>query len=366
MKNFSNDTFHDGLCTINSLFTNNEPYTPAIYNDEISQFNDLIANLENNIENENFLQKNNLPEQYTFEKIKKDIFPLFVQNDIEKYFKKNDSLINLEKKMSNETYDQPKKRNRGVKLPKEDKKKSGRKRKEDSSLGKHNKDTPDNIIKKIKTNIMKYLLFFINKLLYSILDKNTIKSFLTKINKSEYEEKKEVDLIKYLDYKVFIDNMKKDSNIKFLKMTLKEFLSQKGSTKFKNISEDTNKIIIEDLLKQKNEIFNFVFNLKLGDWFDLFLYKKEFEDFGIIYGNQTRIIMDSFQRVDQFLINFCKEYKNDYDYVSSFICIMYNYERWFLIKIDRNKKNIIDNNNNITDKSNKIHKNGIKLFITQK
>ena len=42
MKNFSNDTFHDGLCTINSLFTNNEPYTPAIYNDEISQFNDLI------------------------------------------------------------------------------------------------------------------------------------------------------------------------------------------------------------------------------------------------------------------------------------------------------------------------------------
>ena len=366
MKNFSNDTFHDGLCTINSLFTNNEPYTPAIYNDEISQFNDLIANLENNIENENFLKKNNLPEQYTFEKIKKDIFPLFVQNDIEKYFKKNDSLINLEKKMSNETYDQPKKRNRGVKLPKEDKKKSGRKRKEDSSLGKHNKDTPDNIIKKIKTNILKYLLFFINKLLYSILDKNTIKSFLTKINKSEYEEKKEVDLIKYLDYKVFIDNMKKDSNIKFLKMTLKEFLSQKESTKFKNISEDTNKIIIEDLLKQKNEIFDFVFNLKLGDWFDLFLYKKEFEDFGIIYGNQTRIIMDSFQRVDKFLINFCKEYKNDYDYVSSFICIMYNYERWFLIKIDRNKKNIIDNNNNITDKSNKIHKNGIKLFITQK
>lgn len=57
MKNFSNDTFHDGLCTINSLFTNNEPYTPAIYNDEISQFNDLIENLENNIENENFLKK---------------------------------------------------------------------------------------------------------------------------------------------------------------------------------------------------------------------------------------------------------------------------------------------------------------------
>ena len=159
--------------------------------------------------------------------------------------------------------------------------------------------------------------------------------------------------------------MKKDSNIKFLKMTLKEFLSQKVSTKFKNISEDTNKIIIEDLLKQKNEIFDFVFNLKLGDWFDLFLYKKEFEDFGIIYGNQTRIIMDSFQRVDKFLINFCKEYKNDYDYVSSFICIMYNYERWFLIKIDRNKKVLIDNNN-IINLFKKMSKNGFKLFITQK
>jgi len=368
MTNLSDDNFHDGLCTINSQFTNNAPFPSVYFSDDISLLNYLNENNENNIENENLLKnKNNkLPEQYTFEKIKKDIFPQFVQSDIEKYFKKNENIINLEKKMSNKTYEQKKKRKRGVKLQKEEKKKSGRKRKLENSFGKHNKDTSDNIIKKIKTKILKYLLNFINKLLYSILDKNTIKSLITKINKSEYEEEKEVDLIKYLDYKVFIDNMKKDSNIKFLKMTLKDFLSNKVSTKFKNIDEDTNKIIIEDLLKRNNEILNFVFNLKLGDWFDVFLYKKEFKEFSIINENQIKIIMDSFQRVDKLLINICKKYNNDYDYVSSFICHMYNFERWFLIKIDRNKKNLINNNNIITDISNNILKNGIKIFAIQK
>jgi hypothetical protein len=198
---------------------------------------------------------------------------------------------------------------------------------------------------------LKYLLIFINKLLYSIFDSNTIKSCLKEINRSEYEEKEKekekVGLIKYLDYKSFIDQMKKDFNIKCLNMTLKDFLSKKVSEKFKNINDDTNKKIIEDLLKQNNEIFNFIFNLKLGDWLDVFLYKKEFEKFGKINGNQMKIIMDSFQRVDKLLINICKKYNTDYDYVSSFICHMYNFERWFLIKTGRNKSRI-------------------KLFITQK
>ena len=366
MTNIFNDSSIDGLFTINSQLTNSIPCTSLIFNDENSQFNYLVENLENYIENGNHFKNSILPEQYTFEKIKKDIFPLFVESDIEQYFQKNDYIINLENKMSDETYKQRKTRNRGVKIQKEEKKKSGRKRKEDNTLSKHNKNTPDNIIKKIKTKILKYLLIFINKLLYSIFDRNTIKSCLKKVNRSEYEEKEEIDLIKYLDYKIFVDKMKKKFNIECLKMTLKDFLSNKVSNKFKNIKDDTNKKIIEDLEKQNNEIFNFIFNLKLGDWLDVFLYKKEFEDFGINNGNQIKIIMDSFQRVDKLLINICKKYNTDYDYLSSFICHMYNFERWFLIKIDRNKKDLIDNNNNIINIYNKISKNGIKLFIIQK
>ena len=45
---------------------------------------------------------------------------------------------------------------------------------------------------------------------------------------------------------------------------------------------------------------------------------------------------------------------------------MYNFERWFLIKIDRNKKKLIDNNNNINNILNEMRKNGKKIFITQK
>jgi len=103
MTNLSDDNLLDGLCTIKSQFTNNEPFTSLYFSDENSQYNYLIENYENNIENENLSKNNNLPEQYTFEKIKKDIFPLFFQSDIEKYFKKNENIINFEKKMSDET-----------------------------------------------------------------------------------------------------------------------------------------------------------------------------------------------------------------------------------------------------------------------
>jgi hypothetical protein len=368
MINLLNDNFSDDFYTENSQLTDSIPCTSVIFHDENSRYNFLVKNVENKREKENHSKDIILPEQYTFEKIKKDIFPLFAESNVEQYFQKNDVIINLEEKMSDETFKQRKTRNRKVKLQKEEKKKSGRKRKEDNTLSKHNKNTPDNIIKKIKTKILKYLLIFINKLIYSIFDKNTIKSCLKTINGSEYEEKDEVGFIKYLDYNIYVNKMKKDSNIKNLKTTLKDFLSNNVSTKFKNIKDDTNKNIIEELSKQNNEIFNFIFNLKLGDWLDVFLYKKEieeFKEFGKINGNQIKIIMDSFQRVDKLLINLCKKYNTDYDYVSSFIYHMYNFERWFLIKIDRNKKVLIDNNN-IINLFKKMSKNGFKLFITQK
>ena len=355
MTNLFNENVFDSSYSINSEYTNNIPLSPfntnSIFNcDEMSQFN--FSNFENNIENEESIKsiesiKRNkkIPEQYTFEKIKNDIFPQFNRNEVEKYFIKDDNIINLEKKMSDETYEQPKTRNRGIKLPKEQKKKSGRKRKGDTSDSNHNKYSPDNIIKKIKAKILDYLLKFINKLLYSILDKNTIKSCLKEINISKYEENSDINLIKNIDYKIFINNMKKDSNIKFLELTIGKLLSNKLSTKFKTIENNSNKKIIEELLKQSNEILSFIFNLKLGDWLDVFLYKKNFGEFKIMNKKmneeQIKIIMNSFQRADELLISICQKF--DTIYVSRFICYLYNFERWFLIKIGR--KNLKNNNN---------------------
>jgi len=340
MFNPINIDFIDSSYTINSQYTNNtliSPFNPNFISnfEEMSQFNLLTT--ENNSENEELIRRNiNLPEQYTFEKIKNEIFPKFNQNEVEKYFIKDDNIINLEKKMSDEIYGQPKKRNRGIKLPKEEKKKSGRKRKEDTSDSYHNKYSPDNIIKKIKTKILDCLLNFINKLLYNILDNNTIKSCLRKINKSENEENGKVDLIKSINYEIFINIMKKDKNIKFLEMTINELLSKELSGKFKNIDKDSNKTIITELLNQNNEILNFIFNLKFGEWLDIFLYKKDISEFKIMNEEQIKIIMNSFQRVDDLLISICQE--NDIKYVSRFVCYIYNFERWFLIKIGREKK----------------------------
>ena len=108
MTNAFNDSSLDGFYTINSELTYTIPCFSIIFNDENSQYNYLIENLENKRENENHLKNSILPEQYTFEKIKKDIFPLFAESDVDQYFKKNDNIINLEKKMSDETYKQKK------------------------------------------------------------------------------------------------------------------------------------------------------------------------------------------------------------------------------------------------------------------
>ena len=361
MTYLSNDNFIDSSNTNHSLF-NNILYFPFMFNNvdnvDISQLNFLPDNFENNTINERTID---LPEHYTFEKIAKEIFPKFNQNEAKKYFQNNDSIINLEKKMSDEAYKQPKTRNRGIKLPKELKKKSGRKRKEDTSFSKHNKYSPDNIIKKIKTKILDYLLIFINESLNSVLDNNTIKSYLKIINKGEYEENNKANLIKYIDYELFINKMKKASNIDFLKMTLKEFLSKDISPKFTKIKKNANSIIIEDLSKQNNEILDFIFNLKLGDWLDVFLYKKEFE---IMNRNQIEIIMNSFQRVDKLLISICKEF--DIKYMSIFIYCLYNFERWFLIKIGRNKKELTNNNHIIFNISENKCKNEKIIFTTHK
>ena len=104
------------------------------------------------------------PYQYLFEEIKNTIFQKLNKDTyklINNSFKPTAHLRDLEKKMNDETYFADKKRNRDKEKIVNDPKQLGRKRREDISNRDHNRDSEDNIVKKIKAKVIETLLSFI-------------------------------------------------------------------------------------------------------------------------------------------------------------------------------------------------------------
>ena len=306
---------------------------------EIENLSNILINDKNQIKN---LQINMPPVQYDSAKIKNEIFPkLELVKEIKDKFINTDNLKDLEYKMSDEVFLAPKKRNRG-KDNKNNKtiKKIGRKRKNDNSVSKHSKDSHDNIVKKIKSKILSYLLIFVNSILKSVLEESKIKYYIRIIRKIQNDKEPDIeDLIKDLDYNKIVNETKREKNLNFLKLPLKDFLSIDISPKFSTYSRDSNKKVISEIIKNEkdNEIILFILNdLTLGNYLDIFLYKKELKDFGKLDKENIDKIMDKFIRIDNLLEEIYKlNYENNY--FSIFISIIYNIERWFFIKQERNK-----------------------------
>ena len=287
-----------------------------------------------------------LPPHYFYTIIKDKIFPkLNIKKEIKESFILNEKISNLENAMSDNAYFSKKTRKRGLLKPKEKlKKKRGRKNNNDRSDSKHNKESQDNIIKKIKSKLFECILKFINDLLNVIL-KNNINNYIhDKVQKEEKER-----LIKKIDYKKIVDDTKRKNNLNFLKMPLKDLFSNNISSKYKTKSRNLNKEIINELLiKEKdNDIIMFILNMTFGDWLDLFLYKKEFNDFKDLKmeNDKIKIMSDNFERIDKLLEEIYNLKFGD-NYFSFFVYLIYNYERWFSIKKGRKRKN-----------NNKIEKN---------
>ena len=117
----------------------------------------------------------------------------------------------------------------------------------------HNEFKFDNITNRLKNNLMKSFLSFVNE---------------------KIEEKYELsEEMKDLKLYVLNNSLASNSNIKFnrdlINMTLKEIFSNKVSTKCKKVSQDQNKNAINNLLNDKDEerrnYFNKIFNLKFID-----------------------------------------------------------------------------------------------------
>ena len=153
------------------------------------------------------------------------------------------------------------------KIKKEKIKKKGRRNSKETFLfeSKHDKNSSDNIRKKIKRQFIKSIIKYINQLY--------IKYLLQKNKES-----------KILIYKIipdFCNASKKEDNNKYLSMTLRELFSSDLGNKFKNINKDYNKNNIEKLYKKNKpeEIIKFL-NKTIKEAYEIYI-NDEIPDFSL-------------------------------------------------------------------------------------
>ena len=194
--------------------------------------------------------------------------------------------------------------------------KRGRKNQNDITKRFHDKNTPDNILKKCKR------VFFDNIIIYT-------NSYINN-NKSKNQENFE---LKKLNYSKYINKLNKEDEMKLFNMKLKDFVSleinAKSSLKF---DKNYNKIIMKKVLKEEkdNEVINSFLNMTFGEWVDVFTFKTKFNNNSYFNGIQDT------------LDKFSKE-KNEY--FTRFIFYLFNYKSVFENKIGRNLKKSKENRN---------------------
>ena len=370
---FSNYTNND----LDSSF-NLDENSININNNQLISFD---LNNFNTIFDENSLKNNNLymnPSQminkakpyfkikkYYGIKIENDIPKPFLEKDITKLFKKMNicketkmkfiSCINnpstkkeeIKSKLLLNPRERRKKLNDKVK-PKEKKEikfnnksnlKSGRKTKNDFSVRTHNKFSFDNMIDKIKNMINTSLVLFCNKIIKAIYtnEEQIIQIFsMAKISKEISRTK----IIKDIDYSFLANKRKGNEVLELLNMTVKDYLSNKISLKYVNIPNEYNELIINQLLLDDNnkDIFVFLFNIKIGDFFYVYIYQKDIKDFlefNNLNSNHKRIIKNNLVRINDCLN---KIVSKDETYFQCLVMLMYNFRR-FLMNQERRNRN---------------------------
>ena len=253
-------------------------------------------------------------------KLKDPLFNIYI-NKIEE-LKNNEELKQIEYEMN---LLKKKRKNNGIiydlnnnDLKNNDSKKvRGRKKAEDQTKRSHNKKSADNIIKKIKGYFIEFLIIFFN----AVIHKEGKKGF------------------KSLDYKKNINKIKKQEDLKVLETTVKDYLNQDISTRYFKTEISWNKNLINSILKEQkdNEVINFVLNMKIRDWIDLFTLNKTIYDYKDLSLNGCIEIQSKIPSIIK-LFNKILEKNEDDFYFTKFVFYLYNYENWFINKKGRNRK----------------------------
>ena len=185
--------------------------------------------------------------------------------------------------------------------------KFGRKRKDSSEKGVHNKYSSDNVIRKCKSVLIQIISSFINNKIKEIYGNDS--NYRPKINR----------LMKMNHFQVMNSNVK--FNQQFLYRQLKDIFSEKTSAKCTRFSEDHNRQLINSLLndedKIKKKLFSDILNLTFLDCIQHFR------------GSKTIPCLCDLKNYDEV----CDELEGDEYYKESFRCYIDNFE-----KIIKNKK----------------------------
>jgi hypothetical protein len=201
-----------------------------------------------------------------FNKKKDELIPVINKNDstltkkdIGVQTDHNNFCPKLENKLSNENYLKKKRYNN---------KPTGRKKKSDNSIGKHNKYSKDNIIYKIKTRTFNLILDILNQLLIQQNSQTFFKRIEGKILKN--------------GAKIF--------NLNLLNSKLLTILNSSISKKYSKIKENANKELIEKysnvpLIK---EILNSTFNNVIKN-----IYMLSNEDFKTKYSFESKYLFNN-------------------------------------------------------------------------
>lgn len=295
----------------NSLnFCDNDP----IFNLNEERSNNNTVNLEelneykNSIDNNNsiyFIKKSNLNKVVIPNEEKKDInFKI----EKEKFVKNNSKKSTSDNSLSDKVI---LKDNSNI-IKNEKNKNLGRKRKGEiyNENEVHNKERPDNIRIKFKRLFFKNLILFINFL----LDKST--NFKLKGKKFQ-----KID-------SAYINNMKKDKNLKMLDLPAVQILSKDICKKYKRYEKDNNRKIIK-IIYEENEISLIeVLNKKIRELMITFCSDNVEEG---IFENYKRLK----NYVEELYINKNKEKES---FIKKFIYEANNFEKE-LKKLDGRKEN---------------------------
>lgn len=215
--------------------------------------------------------------------------------------------------------------------------KPGRKKLNDSSKREHTKFSPDNIIKKIKIYLFEKSLGFINNIFNNYLDKKKLVNYNKSTRKKEIKYDDSFNVLKPLDYK-YINTIKRDNELSILDKPLKDIFSKDISPKYNTFMSNSNKIIIDKILNDEkdNESIMFALNLTFREWFDIFLYKKEFKNCPNFDEVKMKDLINKFEHIDV-LLNEVYIKNNDNNYLTYFIYFIYNYEWYFYVKKSRHR-----------------------------
>lgn len=181
----------------------------------------------------------------------------------------------------------------------------------------HTKDEINNIITKIKRNVMSNIIYFINILLKNSENPRIKERRLNKIDQS------------------IIIVCKKEQNLELLEKTLKDLLSSEISIKYRHFDKNYNKELIDIILEEDDEDIKEVLNKTLEDMVNIYV-----QD--IVEDN----IYKDFRRIKDDKSDILELYENDgTEYFNKYEAVAKNLKRIISARPSRNRNNNKTKNN---------------------